>query len=188
VLDVLIDVPGILEGIDKMQLIKDPKLQEAARSALIERYRDIDARLIQFNEEYGNASLQYTPTTEIPEKVTAAELSAAHIMTIFWTTCIIAHSLVGRPLRLEEPLKGQMDLPETVRNIVHAVPLFCHPTTGVFRIQIATPPIGAVMLILASMPPDAMPKERKLMEGLLALPQCAGIRRFLAGFLIGWKL
>ncbi|KAH7018443.1 uncharacterized protein B0I36DRAFT_388652 [Microdochium trichocladiopsis] len=199
ILDILIDLPTMLEDLDSMKSISSAMAQRKHREQIENLYRDADARLRAWEDEYG-PQFPCRRLTEIPDSITAEDLASAHLMTLYWVTCINVYAMVGDvlypppPPSAQEPrhggssemtgrLQGQNRIAEFCSSIVHTCPVFCHPEAGIFRMQIAAVPLGCALLVLAKLPLDVLAAEREIIMSCLATPQCAPIRRFLARFM-----
>jgi hypothetical protein len=183
IIDILVDVPSLLEGIDNLEKCTESGERHILKTHLLSQYRKIDECLIKWNTNFGAIRKRFQLATDIPRSLTVSELGAAHVMTLYWTTCLCVYGLVGSILCPDEPLQGQKDLLETCRLTIQTVPIFCHPSVGIFRVQVASTPMGTAMLTLASLPPEALAEERALLNRCLLMPQCEPIRKFLKGFL-----
>jgi hypothetical protein len=101
-IDVLVEMPTLLEEFDVLQLCDDPDKQGFFRRKLIDSYWLCDTQLT----EWFSALF---PQTELrPKKpgssilIDATDLGSAHIMTLYWATCIILYSIMLAVVRPDE--------------------------------------------------------------------------------------
>lgn len=151
-IDIFVDVPGLLEDLDHLRSCKDGTEKEARRIRLINECWRIDAEL---NWWLDNLS----PKQELEELLvrglhnpTAYDVVAASIMSLCWTICILTYST----LRLAMGSKSGLELPERTDpylycvKVAQIVDIFFHPAAGTFGIQSAPLPIGMSLVYLNS--------------------------------------
>lgn len=127
----------------------------------------------------------------MPEILTPSDLLAAHLITLYWTTCIILYGLVRDVL-----LSGKTDSSQSLspgadesidkdpstacRNLIKTLPIFFHPDAGTFRVHLATFPMSVALIHLTlAVKPEDMLEERGIFAWCLQKPECLTIRRFI---------
>ncbi|KAJ0273701.1 hypothetical protein Brms1b_011053 [Colletotrichum noveboracense] len=150
--DIFVDIPGILEDLDELRDCEPGIEKEAKRSRLVNECWRIDRELTRWLDNMG-------PTEELKDlerrgvdNPTMCDVVITSIMTLFWTTSILAYST----LRLALGPKPDIELPERTNprvfctKIANIVDVFFHPSAGTFGISSAPLPIGMALVYLNS--------------------------------------
>ncbi|KAF5484284.1 hypothetical protein CGCF413_v015284 [Colletotrichum fructicola] len=150
--DIFVDIPGILEDLDELRDCEPGIEKEAKRSRLVNECWRIDRELTRWLDNMG-------PTEELKDlerrgvdNPTMCDVVITSIMTLFWTTSILAYST----LRLALGPKPDIELPERTNprvfctKIANIVDVFFHPNAGTFGISSAPLPIGMALVYLNS--------------------------------------
>lgn len=194
-IDILIDIPTLFEGLDNMLAINDPVQREQLRQRVWKGYLQLDRLLVDWHEKCApteDMSPWHLDGTKIPQTITPSDLVAAHLITLYWTTCIILYGLVRDVLlssktdspRLLPPGDGEStdkDPNTACRKLIKTLPIFFHPDTGTFRVHLATFPMSVALIHLSlAVKPEDMLEERGIFDWCLQKPECLTIRRFIA--------
>lgn len=176
----MIDLPTLLEDIDSAKFITNPYEKEVVQGELVAHCWLFDRRLAEWY-------LSLPPTAEHellgPNKrnfFTVEDLSAAHLLTFFWSICLILYITIPNVLGLETPLPEHATPQVYCRKIIQTIPVFLYSEVGMYRVHLATFPMGVALRYLTSIGPDEMPEERTLLAGYLRTPEAATMRRFLS--------
>jgi len=150
--DIFVDVPGILEDLDCMRNCKDEFEKESRRTRLVRECWRIDEELTWW---LGNLS----PKQELEELMargldnpSACDVAVASIMTLCWTVALLSYST----LRLAIGKNAGLELPERTdpfiycTKIANIAEVLFHPSAGTFGIQSAPLPIGMALVYLNS--------------------------------------
>ncbi|KAI8274513.1 hypothetical protein K4K60_009656 [Colletotrichum sp. SAR11_57] len=150
--DIFVDIPGILEDLDELRDCEPGIEKEAKRSRLVNECWRIDRELTRWLDNMG-------PTEELKDlerrgvdNPTMCDVVITSIMTLSWTTSILAYST----LRLALGPKPDIELPERTNprvfctKIANIVDVFFHPNAGTFGISSAPLPIGMALVYLNS--------------------------------------
>ncbi|KAJ0351178.1 hypothetical protein COL154_013037 [Colletotrichum chrysophilum] len=150
--DIFVDIPGILEDLDELRDCEPGIEKKAKRSRLVNECWRIDRELTRWLDNMG-------PTEELKDlerrgvdNPTMCDVVITSIMTLFWTTSILAYST----LRLALGPKPDIELPERTNprvfctKIANIVDVFFHPNAGTFGISSAPLPIGMALVYLNS--------------------------------------
>ncbi|KAF4814178.1 hypothetical protein CGCSCA5_v007908 [Colletotrichum siamense] len=150
--DIFVDIPGILEDLDELRDCEPGTEKEAKRRRLVNECWRIDRELTRWLDKMG-------PTEELEDlerrgvdNPTMCDVVITSIMTLFWTTSILAYST----LRLALGPKPDIELPERTNprvfctKIANIVDVFFHPNAGTFGISSAPLPIGMALVYLNS--------------------------------------
>ncbi|KAI8315473.1 hypothetical protein K4K61_001453 [Colletotrichum sp. SAR11_59] len=152
-LDILTDVPALLEEVDILK--SNPSDYNCQR--FMKTYQRLDREIVWWLE---NLSPPTDILCDLHERnyrnPTADELAVAHVMTCFWTVCILVYSSLHAVLSSTFNLPGieEMELSER-RNprpycllIADAVEVFFQPEAGTFGMHAAPFPIGMAIKYL----------------------------------------
>lgn len=113
-----------------------------------------------------------------PSRITTEKIANAHVMTLYWASNI----LVGHVSRIisDEAKVIASDLDDCCRSIIHCVPLFLHPFTGVFRQHLVPFPLMTAARHLASINPSKLQLERNYLLSLCKDSGFAPMRQFMS--------
>ncbi|KAF4833503.1 hypothetical protein CGCSCA4_v013356 [Colletotrichum siamense] len=152
-LDILTDVPALLEEVDILK--SNPSGYNCQR--FMETYQRLDRETVWWLENL-------SPPTDILDGLhernyrnpTADELAVAHVMTCFWTVCILVYSSLHAVLSSTFNLPGieVMELAERTNPrpycllIADTVEVFFQPEAGTFGMHAAPFPIGMAIKYL----------------------------------------
>ncbi|KAF5522109.1 hypothetical protein CGCA056_v006564 [Colletotrichum aenigma] len=152
-LDILIDVPAVLEEVDILK--SNPSDYNCQR--FMKTYQRLDREIVWWLENL-------SPPTDILHELherkyknpTADELAVAHVMTCFWTVCILVYSSLHAVLSSTFNLPGIEVMEQAERTnprqycllIADAVEVFFQPEAGTFGMHAAPFPIGMAIKYL----------------------------------------
>ncbi|KAM7185206.1 hypothetical protein V8F33_012549 [Rhypophila sp. PSN 637] len=195
-LDVFVDIPGLLEDLDDLRLTQDPSSasQHDKRVGILKECWRLDRELLRWFDKYG-------PRRQIQElrerrfrnqDPSLSDAATAHIMGIYWAVCILVYSTLQSVLALhnggidEAALPERMELKQYCRHIADIAEVLLHPSTGVFGLHSTALPVGVALRYLNSVDePDfgeLMSPEKRRLLGLLDGDQwrVASLRTFLS--------
>lgn len=153
--------------------------KEDYRKLLCRAAYDISDRLLGWHERFGVPVVPRDLEEELPQFVTTDDLAASHIMTLYWSICMILSSVHHTLHRPDEHFEDRIVVEDCFRNIIRGVRLFVHPGAGMFRQHVAPFPISAALHYLKSIPQDKMLPERLSLGRDLNNPECIMIRDFI---------
>ncbi|KAK4208330.1 c6 zinc finger domain protein [Rhypophila decipiens] len=183
-LDVFVDIPGLLENLDALRLAQDPSSssQRDKRVGILQECWRLDRELLGWFDKYG-------PRRQIEElrerrfrnqDPSLSDAVTAHIMGIYWAVCILVYSTLQSVLTLhnggcmsidEAALPERMELKQYCRHIADIAEVLLHPSTGVFGLHSTALPLGVALRYLNSVKePDfgeLMSPEKRRLLGLL---------------------
>jgi len=179
-LDILVDTPGLFEDFDVMNSCHDQEERETRRIELVEECWRFDKELMKWHATTPLAEGLSKPTPQDNAATVSTEvLAAAHLATLYWTTCLIVYATLAAAAGPGAQLPVRVDPKIYCRHIASNVSIFFHPAVGTFRVHLATFPIAMALISMSSMGPDMMETERKLLS-YFELPEGAGIGKFLS--------
>lgn len=181
-LDILIEVPGLLEQSDIVQSCTDSDMRNRYRQKL--RY-DCSKYLMEFTDwmsRFPQPEVSKEVDRESSTPVDLVDLASVHLKTLYWATGILLHSVIHKATDSDTGvhLKYMRDY---CREIIRAVPIFFHPAVGRFRSHLAPFPIIVVALHLSIFTPKEREVEQELLDKCLRTPEGSAIGSFLAA----WK-
>ncbi|KAJ0381864.1 hypothetical protein COL922a_013701 [Colletotrichum nupharicola] len=150
--DIFVDIPGILEDLDELRDCESGIEKEAKRSRLANECWRIDRELTRWLDNMGPTEELKDLERRVVDNPTMCDAVITSIMTLFWTTSILAYST----LRLALGPKPDIELPERTNprvfctKIANIVDVFFHPNAGTFGISSAPLPIGMALVYLNS--------------------------------------
>jgi hypothetical protein len=149
-IDVLVEMPTLLEEFDVLQLCDDPDKQGFFRRKLIDSCWLCDTQLTEW------FSALFPQTEPRPKKpgssilIDATDLGSAHIMTLYWATCIILYSIMRAVVRPDEQLPERANSKNYCQKIIRTILIFFHPAVGTFRTHLVVFPLSIAMSHLIS--------------------------------------
>ncbi|TQN66211.1 putative transcriptional regulatory protein, partial [Colletotrichum shisoi] len=152
--DIFVDVPGLLEDLDRLRSCQDDAVKERRRSRLVKECWRLDGEL-----QWWLSNL--SPEKELQELMArgldnpaACDVVVASVMALCWTVSLLTYSTLR--LALGAKAKAGLELPERTDPLVYCVKIadivdvFFHPSAGTFGIQSAPLPIGMALMYLNS--------------------------------------
>jgi hypothetical protein len=100
-------------------------------------------------------------------------------MTFYWAMLIIAHDAY-QTISNGQPHGLGVDSDDCCRKIVHCIPLFLHPSTGIFRQHLMPFPAMTAIRHLNSTQPSLLRPEREYIVSISGAPELAGMRKFMS--------
>lgn len=152
-MDIFVDVPGLLEDLDRLRDCEPGKEKEERRRRLVDECWRIDGELTWWLDNLGPGKELEDFQARGLENPTACDVVITSIMTLFWTTCILSYSSLRLALDRRTP---DLELPERTdpqvycTRIANIVEVFFHPMAGTFGISNAPLPIGMSLVYLNS--------------------------------------
>lgn len=174
--DIILEVPWLYEGIDEMESNQHfdsnsrQTLQQAAYSTIV--------RLLQWGERFAIQVVSSRPDWQHPSGFTTEEITGVYLMTFYWATLMLAHD-VYLTISNGEPHGLDIDADDCCRRVIHCIPLFLHPSTGIFRQHLMPFPAMTAIRRLNSTKPSLLRQEREYLLSISETPQLAGMRKFM---------
>ncbi len=141
--DVLVDIPGLLEDFDNMQSCTEAGRQEALRLEVVEKCWEHDGQLLHW---FGRVVCQADhpgrrPVPTSREKDAITYVAVIHGMTLFWTACLVVYSILSLASGPEAGLPDRTDPRYYARKLAEAIPILLHPSAGLYGLQSASLPL-----------------------------------------------
>ena len=173
-LDILVDVPGLLEDFDSFLACspKQEKQYRRLRHQLEAKCWKCDDQLERWASTSGTSTLKLVEaviSTNIDQSETpsSVDLAMAHLGMVYWSTCILTYyplwTVVGT---IHEKLLGRVTPRQYCRNIALLMPYFLAPGVGDFSINMT---VFAVIVALRHL------ARVDLVEEILKSGKCSSI-------------
>jgi hypothetical protein len=175
-------MPTLLEEFDILNSQDNLERKELHRQRLIDKCWVCDqqlaewyARLPQFFDEPACHSTGGMPP------------AFAHLMTLYWSTCIILYSVMHKIAGPGMQLLHHMNLKTYCRNIIRTVPVLFHPAVGIRGANLAIFPMNVVMTHLDIFGPEERVVEGRLLQDILKKPEVVTIGKLLKSLDVIYK-
>ncbi|KAJ5377961.1 uncharacterized protein N7496_005370 [Penicillium cataractarum] len=174
--DIILEVPSLYEGIDEME--SNQRFDSNSRQPLQQSAYATIVRLLQWGEKFAIQGVSLRPNWQHHPGFTTEEIVGVHLMTFYWATLMLAH---GAYLTISngEPHGLDIDADDCCRKIIHCIPLFLHPSTGIFRQHLMPFPAMTAIRHLNLTHPSVLRPEREYLLSISETPQLAGMRKFM---------
>lgn len=183
-LDLLLDIPGILEDYDRMTSCPDDATRADERDTLVARCWELDQGLQQWASSSPRISLHDISTvpSEPSSAASSHELSGLEMRALYWSGCLLLYSTLQLALGPEtEALPERTDHKLYIRNLAWVIRPLLKPQAGMFGKHVAVFPF-AMALQFGMISPELRGSpsgERDMLLESLKGPDGEGIRGFL---------
>ena len=179
-MDVLAVVPYILEEMDRLKVGQKDLEESIDRFQLVALCSKLDKDLEDWYRLFGTRRVTYSSESDSQNFIDQSELGHAHVMTLYWTICIVIFDIFHALMESRHEVSMHTDPDICCRSIIEVLPLFLHPAVGISRVHLATVPMSVVMTHLALAGPDSLVGDRIQFARYLTKPECKTMRCFLA--------
>ncbi|KAJ0155201.1 hypothetical protein CTA2_12932 [Colletotrichum tanaceti] len=184
--DIFVDVPGLLEDLDRMRSCRDDAVRERRRGKLVEDCWRMDGELQWWLDNL-------SPRAELRELMdrgggldspTARDVVVASVMALCWTVSLLTYSTLRLGLAVGAKEEAGPDPPELpartdplvyCARIADVVDVFFHPAAGTFGVQSAPLPIGMALMYLDSSEDGSDSETKRKLRGLFGRTASNGI-------------
>lgn len=189
----MIGITTLVVDSDTLNATTDEEEKRLLRQIVDKTVLYLSRALTQWHNRHAVPIIPTTMGSPLPDYVSNEALAQAHVMTLYWGNCILLdmvrrtglgntaspsaspHGVTGADDEEEDPI----DPADACHHILRAIPIFLHPSTGIFRQHLVPFPAVAVGLYLSMVGPTRMRQERACMLSFLQQPECAAMSRFL---------
>ena len=138
-MDVLVDMPGLVESFDTMRLCTDASRKAALRLELVQKCWQHDRELLSW---LGLLSQIVNPNKdsclESRSEDLVTHIAQVHGMSLFWTTSLVLYSILWMASGPEAELPQRADPMHHARNLAEAIAILLQPQAGLYGQQSAT--------------------------------------------------
>lgn len=167
--DVLVDMPGLVEQFDNMRLCADSNRQDALRVELVQKCWEHDRQLLHWLgliRKAINLSKQ-TPAQSSSEDL-VTRVARIHGMSLFWTTGLVLYSILQMASGPHTELPQRANPMHHARMLAEALPALLEPSAGLYGQQSAALPLEVALQYMVAMKP-ATPENEALLGSLSTL-------------------
>lgn len=144
--DVLVDMPGIVEDFDTMRCCADASRQAALRRELVRKCWELDGQLMHW---FGSVCRLGDPAehglTEAAARDLVTHVARMHAMALFWTICLVLYSILRVASGPQAGLPKRMDPLLYARRLVEVIPILLEPSAGLYGQQSAVLPLEVAL-------------------------------------------
>ncbi|CAH0053524.1 unnamed protein product [Clonostachys solani] len=179
-LDILVDLPAILEAIDVAQGWKDADKKQLCFTFIVKGLQRLLDRMLEWHDRHFS-SLDEFPRyldKQLPEVIEVGQLAAAHVMSLYWSMCVRAVTILHRLQPPGSP-RHPVDIDACCHDIVCTLRIFTHPSAGMFRQHITPFPMSTALLHLMMVEPATLRREREVLLREMGKPECSLVRMFI---------
>lgn len=177
--DILLKIPSLYEGIDNMNIQPDSPAKLRQRFNLLEITFTVLEELADWRSKFAVKLACIGPKWQFPSNIATNEIADAHIMTLYWTSSLIAYS-IRRALSDGECDAVGVDPDDCCRNIIRCIPSFLHPSTGVFRQHLVPFPLIIAARHLKSIQPPKLQEESDYVRSLCENSEFTPMHQFMS--------
>lgn len=144
--DALVDVPGLVEDFDNMQLCTEPNRQGALRAELVQKCWELDQQLrswSSFLRQMVKHGVNPCTTEDI-----VTHIAQVHGMSLFWTTSLVLYTILRLafgPGQQRDNLPERTDPMHHARKLAEAIGILLTPAAGLYGRQSAALPLGIAL-------------------------------------------
>uniref|UniRef100_A0A0B7K9Q4 Uncharacterized protein n=1 Tax=Bionectria ochroleuca TaxID=29856 RepID=A0A0B7K9Q4_BIOOC len=193
-IDILIGVMEVFVDIYAMQDANDEKEKQLYRDIIKGTVSYLSTALIKWHDKYAVPTMPSKMGADLSEYITTEDIADGHVMTMFWANCCLIDQIkriaFGENNSPSSSPHGwgpyddedidPLDPANACHHILRVVPIFLHPSAGIFRQHLVPFVIGAAAFYLTSAGPLRMRIERAAMMDYLARPESASMAKFLS--------
>lgn len=180
--DIALNLPDLYERVDCLPHLPGSLLvaqYEETINTCLELHRQLnewkDAYYAFFEEEVQSELASASATRSLNAKT----IMAAHMTSFYWSLSLKVNSTLHDldPSGSYLPAASLADM--CCQNAVRIVPILLKPAMGMFRVHLATFPLGTAVTHVARVRSEELHDARVALATCLALPQCASMRQLI---------
>lgn len=178
-IDILLEFPALYAEVDEMNVDANIEPRKHEILHLRSMVLQISHKLDRWRARYGSSDLSPREGWQLPRSTGASGISVAHVMTIYWAICILAFDAF-QSIPGVDGSAIEIDPQECCRNIIHCMPLFFHPATGIFRQHLVPFPLMAAMKYMITSKDVGLEEEIEFLVRLSKSVEFAPMRHFIS--------
>jgi hypothetical protein len=148
--DVLVDMPGLVEEFDNMRLCHETGKQETLRLKLLEGCWEHDRRLLGWLDLLQRLINPVNRPQETRDPVT--HVAQVHGMGLFWVTSLVLYSILWEVSSSKETPPERANPLLYARHLVDAIHILLQPSSGLYGIQSAILVLQAALEYIPKIP------------------------------------
>lgn len=177
--DVLLEIPSLYEALDNMNLQPDKMTKLKHRRNLQTMVSVVMKRLHLWKLRHAVTVACSEPDWRFPSSIATGTIADAHVMTLYWASCIHTYHIY-RIVSDGECEVVEFDPDDCCCNIIHCVPLFLHPSTGIFRQHLIPYPLITAARHLRFVQSPELQVERDFLQSLREKPEFSAMFQFMS--------
>jgi hypothetical protein len=171
--DVTIEMPGLLEALDNLALNTSEDSQHALQQDIVKRCWEYDSQLLRWHSFLSSdrAFCDYiVPSETSVESSSALEYAKLEGMSMLWATCLVLYSTLRSVSGDLSNLPSRTNLQQYAEKLVEAIPVLIQPSAGYYGRDIAALPLALALVVTVRT--KSLSKEHALlMENLKGMPR-----------------
>jgi hypothetical protein len=130
--DVLVDIPGLLEGLDQMSRCTEADEKLEQRQMLIRQCWELDEQLIQWLRLVRGLGNPGSHSLDGPSESIVIHVAIIHGMSLYWITCIILYSTLRALSVIPEELPQHTHPELYINKLTPALKTLLDPRAGLY--------------------------------------------------------
>lgn len=161
--DVLVDMPGLLEELDRMLACTDASRKTALQQSLMEKCWTHDQELLNWAAMVTSSpeTLGIAYQAQNCDQISTAAIAQAHGLSLYWTACLVLYSTIRLAAGQDAHLPERVDARIYIRNIAKVLPDLFRPGAGMWGQLNAILPL--CMALQYAMVDDSAIEERDML-------------------------
>ncbi|KAK3906041.1 Sterigmatocystin biosynthesis regulatory protein [Staphylotrichum tortipilum] len=144
--DVLVDMPGLVQAFDEMQLCAESNKQASLRLSLVKKCWEYDRQLLTWSSlVFREVNTGPQPCSEPLSVDLITRIAQVHGMSLFWTTSLILYSILWTTAGPEEDLPQRTNPIHHAHQLADAISILLQPTAGLYGQQSAALPLEVAL-------------------------------------------
>ena len=150
IVDVLVDIPGLLEDLDSLRACKDEHRQLALRRNLIQQCWRYDRQLLSWHSGLSrgmNFCCYQMPGLEAGQ-ITIGERGRIEAMSIFWAICLVVYATLSEISPQKTSFSDRTNLQQYAAKLVEVIPRLVCPGAGLYSQDVAALPLALALPVM----------------------------------------
>ncbi|KAK4155283.1 Sterigmatocystin biosynthesis regulatory protein [Chaetomidium leptoderma] len=154
--DVLVDIPGLVVDFDNMRLCTEASRQAELRLELVQKCWEDDRQLLSWlNAVCGQNNTNPGVPNPGRQRDIVTHVARVHGMVLYWTMCLVLYSILRAASAPEADLPARTDPLHHARHIAEAIPILLEPSAGLYGQQSAALPLEIAIQYTMDMSPSS---------------------------------
>ncbi|KAK3341933.1 hypothetical protein B0T25DRAFT_465775 [Lasiosphaeria hispida] len=153
--DVLVDIPGLVEDLDRLRRCTDAGIQAHFHLKLVQDCWEHDRQLrawLGLVHQLTDPGKRVCKDPASPESL-VTHIAQVHGMSLYWTSSLVVYSILREASGPEAVLPAHTDPMYYACNLVDAIITLTHPNAGLYGKQSAVPLLEVALLYIAALQP-----------------------------------
>ncbi|KAJ6007292.1 hypothetical protein N7540_011268 [Penicillium herquei] len=177
--DILFEFGSMYADIDSRRSSLNSETKAKLQARLEICIKMVIKNLTLWDERFNDEVFLFEKDWESPRNLPVKDITAAHVMTLYWAICILAYE-INRTIFGEAPKGLDIHPRDCCQRIIRCIPKFLHPSTGTFRQHLIPFPLMTAMGYLISTETSGLVEETKYILSISQKPEVASVFHFMA--------